>query len=357
MSADREVIGTTGSVPTGAPVSALVSTSAPMPVPGSALATSMATAVAHAEATDALCANCGATVTGHFCSNCGQKNEHPVHSLVHFLHEATEDLTHADSRVWRTIGAVLFRPGFLTTEFLAGRRVRYLPPIRLYLVVSLLFFLFLALTPHHEPTPAERAQIAQRAHGREYVVVGEPNIKSPAERHQHALTTCAKTDAKMNAEVGPGLVQSAAKVLVHKGCLSLVEDNGHALSETFMHSLPRALFITLPIMAALMKLLYRRPSRYYVEHLLFLLHNYSFAFLCAAAFVLLGLTIDSDSIMDPLGCVLFFYACYYFFAALRRVYPESRLRTALKFTALSFSYLIVMGTALVATGVYSVLAQ
>ena len=124
-----------------------------------------------------------------------------------------------------------------------------------------------------------------------------------------------------------------------------------------MHSLPRALFLTLPIMAALMKLIYRRPPRYYVEHLLFLLHNYSFVFLLSAILILLGWMITSDFIMDPLVWALGLYAAYYFYRAMHRVYPEGVARTLAKFTVLSCSYLLVACAALVATGVYSVLAQ
>lgn len=341
MSADREAVATTGSASAGVPVPASV----------------MAVMASHAASTGGQCANCGTAITGHFCAHCGQKNENPLHSLWHFIGEATEDLTHADSRVWITIGALLFKPGFLTLEFLAGRRARYLPPIRLYLVMSVLFFLFAALTPHHQMTPAERAQIAREVRGHEYVAIGDPNIKSPAERHEHARQACGRMDAKLNASLGSGVILSSVKTVAHKGCLSLVEDNGHALAEAFMHNLPRALFITLPIMAALMKLLYRRPPRYYVEHLLFLLHNYSFVFLWAATFVLLSWMIASDAIMDPLLWVFFLYALYYFFRGMRRVYPEGVARTLVKFTGLSFGYLVVVGTAVVATGVYSVLAQ
>ncbi len=350
MSADREVAVTTGAAPVGMPVPVTAAVAV-------VAAHSTATPLSHADNTDALCPNCGATVTAHFCANCGQKNENPLHSLWHFIGEATEDLTHADSRVWSTIGTLLFKPGFLTLEFLAGRRVRYLPPIRLYLVMSVLFFLFAALTPHHELTPAERAEISREVRGREYVAIGDPNIKSLAERREHARQSCARMDAKLNARLGSGVVLSAVKTVAHKGCLSLVEDNGQALAEAFMHNLPRALFITLPIMAGLMKLLYRQPMRYYVEHLLFLLHNYSFVFLWAATFVLLGWMIASDTIMEPLTWVFFLYAFYYFFRSIRRVYPESAVRTLVKFTALSFGYLAVVGTAVVATGVYSVLAQ
>ncbi len=85
-------------------------------------------------------------MTQRYCGACGQRAEPPVHSLVHFSRVATEDLTHADSRLWRTLSALLFRPGFLTAEFLAGRRARYLPPVRLYLVLSVAFFLFAAAT-------------------------------------------------------------------------------------------------------------------------------------------------------------------------------------------------------------------
>src|ERR1700733_2850514 len=88
------------------------------------------------------CENCDALVTQKYCGVCGQRREPPVHSLWHFSQVATEDLTHADSRLWRTLGALLFKPGYLTQQFLAGRRARYLPPLRLYLVLSVAFFLF-----------------------------------------------------------------------------------------------------------------------------------------------------------------------------------------------------------------------
>src|ERR1700733_1643208 len=92
------------------------------------------------------CENCDALVTQKYCGVCGQRREPPVHSLWHFSQVATEDLTHADSRLWRTLSALLFKPGYLTQQFLAGRRARYLPPLRLYLVLSVVFFLLASAT-------------------------------------------------------------------------------------------------------------------------------------------------------------------------------------------------------------------
>src|SRR5512140_1528243 len=117
-----------------------------------AVESSMATAAAvepvavdHTGADRVRCANCGAPVASRYCGECGQRVEHAIHSVRHFMLEVAEDLTHADSRLWRTMGALLFKPGFLTAEFLAGRRVSYLPPLRLYLVLSVVYFLITGL--------------------------------------------------------------------------------------------------------------------------------------------------------------------------------------------------------------------
>ena len=89
----------------------------------------------------AKCGNCGAALTGRFCAACGQRQQPHVQLLVHFVAEGIEGVTHADSRLWRSLGYLLTRPGLLTREFLEGRRARYLPPFRLYLVISVVFFL------------------------------------------------------------------------------------------------------------------------------------------------------------------------------------------------------------------------
>ncbi len=91
------------------------------------------------------CANCGAPLSGRYCSACGQRHEPHIHSVAHFAAEGFESISHADSRLWRTLWYLLARPGFLTREFFAGRRMSYLPPFRLYLVISLVFFLVVGL--------------------------------------------------------------------------------------------------------------------------------------------------------------------------------------------------------------------
>src|SRR5271170_5732866 len=87
------------------------------------------------------CLNCGAELTGRFCANCSQAADVHVPSTRELMHEALEGVTHSDSRLWRTLFLLWFKPGKLTQEFIAGRRAAYLPPFRLYLVLSVIFFL------------------------------------------------------------------------------------------------------------------------------------------------------------------------------------------------------------------------
>jgi hypothetical protein len=167
---------------------------------------------------------------------------------------------------------------------------------------------------------------------------------------------CARVDAALDPKLQAGVFESALKSVEHKACMSLAEDKGRALGEAFMHNLPKALFLTLPIMAGLMRLLYRRPARYYVEHLLVLLHNYAFVFLWFSIVILLGWIIRVEAITEPLTNLMCLYPLYYFFSGMRRVYAESVGSTAAKFTLLSFSYLVVAVLAFLATSIYSVVA-
>src|ERR1700733_2617930 len=93
------------------------------------------------------CKNCDALLLGRFCANCSQAADVHVPTTRELLHELLEGITHSDSRLWRTLTTLWFKPGKLTEEFVAGRRVAYLPPFRLYLIVSVLFFLTASFMP------------------------------------------------------------------------------------------------------------------------------------------------------------------------------------------------------------------
>jgi hypothetical protein len=291
------------------------------------------------------CDNCGAEVPDKFCGRCGQRREHALHSVWHFSREVTEDMTHADSRLWSTILALLFKPGFLTREFIAGRRMRYLPPLRLYLVLSVAFFLVLGT--HHQ----DKAVVLTPSR------TGSGLEVKPADQVDDLAARPGETTEQRAARLcdphydGPfaGFVTPFLK----KGCTKYVEDKGRSAAEAFIHTLPRAMFVFLPLLALVMKPLYWRPNRYYVEHLLFFLHNHAFGFLVFALLMLVTRFAPS-SIGNWATFLVWLYLPYYLFVSMRRVYGQSRWLTFAKLTVLSFAYFIGGVVTLALTGVYSV---
>jgi len=294
------------------------------------------------------CDNCGAAVSGRYCAACGQRLEPPVHTLWHFTRAATEDLTHADSRLWRTLGALLLRPGHLTGEFLAGRRARYLPPVRLYLVISVVFFLW-ASAMHSQVRVVRVTEPDQGPARTELAPLGEDTFGAalPGESaEQHAERFCS---SGVNYD-GPWRerIQPAA----HRACVRLVLDKGHSLPEVFMHNVPRAMFVFLPLLAGVMMLMYWRPRHYYVEHLLLFLHNHAFVFLLL---LLAGL---ASALLKPLAgwisAAAALYIAWYAYRSMRVVYGQSRSLTLGKLVLLSFFYLVSGALMIGLVSVYSV---
>ena len=111
------------------------------------------------------CLNCGTQLTGQYCGQCGQRAMSRFISIWELLRDAFGDLFELDSRLWRTLAPLLVRPGLLTKDYLEGRRARYMPPFRMYLVLSLLFFVVAFFDPRdelaifYEPAPESTAEI------------------------------------------------------------------------------------------------------------------------------------------------------------------------------------------------------
>jgi hypothetical protein len=278
------------------------------------------------------CTNCGAAVSGQYCSDCGQRVEYHSHSLGNFLSEAAEVLTHADSRLWRTLGPLLFRPGFLTQQFLAGRRASYLPPLRLYLVLSVLFFLVVSVTsPVTTRSVRETAAVDQTA-----PVLGT-----------------AATEDLCRSSVGhlPGPDWIRQPFL--SACETSHADQSRALGRSFIQNLGRAMFLFLPLLAAFMTPMYSRAGRYYVDNLLLLVHNQAFVFLVMSIYLLALHWTHSGTWTTLLTLALICHVSFYSYRSMQRVYAETWLRTLVKFTAIALGYVVCALCTVFLTGLYS----
>jgi hypothetical protein len=274
------------------------------------------------------CANCGARLTDQYCGRCGQ-DSHASLSFGHFLHEFFEGLFHVDSKFWRTLRALLTRPGLLTQEYLEGKRLRYSPPFRSYLVISIAYFVLASL-------------------------FAAPSTWVVGPRGQGMrVEECAQMAAQ------PGWVLRWVPELEAR-CVRLLSDDQRVLGTALQNLLPKVMFVVLPLVALVQFWIFRRQRPLYLENLIFVLHFQSFYYvastfalmLAAAAAALAG---ARGWIGESFEFVVYAWSVVYLFLAVRRVYQTSKLKTVLGLSAVAASYMIFWVFGVSIAGLYAFL--
>jgi hypothetical protein len=323
-----------------------------------------------------VCANCGASLSGRYCSACGQRHEPQIHSVAHFAAEGFESISHADSRLWRTLWYLLSRPGFLTREFFSGRRMSYLPPFRLYLVISVVFFLVVGrpdgkvihLDGDTGPERIEKLRAAaseleqETGPASDALKVAAAELKKQAQAESDALTPGS---ARRPADDRSSLLKLCEKLKrtdtsvfnpyarLYNACTRVIEDSGAELRKSVVHNIPRAMFVFLPVLALVMWLLYWHPQRHYVEHLLFLIHNHAFVFLLLAMMALLEMIPFISEHRGLLETATWLYMTWYLYRAMRNYYGQGRALTLAKYFTIGFAYISAGVLVLLLTALYS----
>lgn len=313
------------------------------------------------------CLNCDAALTGQYCGNCGQRASSRLISIWELVRDAFGDLFELDSRIWRTLIPLAVRPGLLTRDYLNGRRARYMPPFRMYIVLSLAFFLIAFFDPREDlgilfepeaPESSENPNIAEQAAAELRAELGEqaPTADEPDTDDGLSLTIdgdslgddCEFEDFD-SSEMPPWLARRLTRERLQLMCERLIAEDGQGMqgfADKLGENVPIGLFILLPMMALVLKILYPLSKRYYVEHLLFVVHYHAFIFLAISIQILLSRFSALINMPDPvdefMGLVISLYIPIYLYKALRRVYLQSRFVTLLKLIALILAYIMGM---------------
>lgn len=261
------------------------------------------------------CRNCGATLLGPYCSSCGQEDVDLHRPLKQLAQDAAGDLLNLDTRLLRTLGPLFFRPGLVIREYLAGRRVRFVLPLKMFLLASVVFFGLVALLPRSTP-------VVFRSDGKE-----PPPVSRPEQGLRYGFRLPPPTEN--SSWIDRRLDKAANRAL----------ENPDAFGEAVLANLPRAFFVLLPLFAILLKLFYRRQDHYYLDHLIFALYYHAFAFVLLTLLVILGRPWVPGWLATPLTLVLWIWFFAYLAIALRKVYRGTRWMTFCKFTGLLTTYL------------------
>jgi hypothetical protein len=346
------------------------------------------------------CLNCGAVVQGRFCQVCGQENIEPKESFWHLVTHFMYDITHFDGKFFSTLKLLLFKPGFLSHEYLRGKRASYLHPIRMYVFTSAFFFLIYFSFRNQEDIvkinvkdPSAAGLIKRLESKKESLkelkedslsifenlslnaklrlldssiavikkdtankaniaaIEGENLQPFSFNKDDSTYTSVAAYDSaqlKLSPPKRDGFIKRRFKrqnIHLQEKFKGKSSDILKAVVEKFRHLFPQMLFVSLPFFALILQLLYRRKkSFYYVNHVVYTIHLY------CATFILILIIMGINGIFEVLhvkvpgivSAIMALSVLFYFYKSLRNFYEQRRAKTVLKFGLILFLSGIMM---------------
>jgi hypothetical protein len=346
------------------------------------------------------CLNCGSIVENRYCPNCGQENIESRRTFHHLFIHFFEDLTHYDNSFWRTIAFLFFKPAELTKEYMAGKRLSYLAPVRLYIFISFITFLLFSLFPNKPLLNKESIPI--RVDNKEVVI---PTIDSLhiEEKSIDGLTKAGiisqksndtiikileqtneirtnKTDEKEEADFGFKSVKeldsvkntsadnpiiSSSEYWFLKKYVEVKEDNSNdqiieKFVYSFMNNIPKVLFLYMPVFAFILWLFHDKKKWYYFDHGIFTLHYFSFLLLLIVTLFLIEkivLLFDPTRVIEwihfAVKLIGFFWMVYYFFPAHRRFYEHGILKSFYKSSLIISINFVILSILLIVFALYT----
>jgi len=340
-------------------------------------------------------------VHGRFCQVCGQENIEPKESFWHLLTHFMYDITHFDGRFFSTLKYLLFKPGFLSHEYLRGRRASYLHPIRMYVFTSAFFFLvFFSMNKEENVVkfnegPSNSAAKQMKRLGKIRAAYKETlNDSMPDLARKPVLNLIAMADSDMARLKRDTTVKNNLRSFSQENNFNLFADNEGdtlyknvnvydleqaklpaykrdgflrkrfrrqnihlrekykndgkaiwtAVFDKFKHLFPQMLFVSLPLFAFILRLLYvRRKNFFYVNHVVFAIHLYCGTFIIILAGLLVSYLADLVNYKGGWVSALFMLTgFFYWYKSMRNFYEQRRAKTIVKYTIVLFLSMIIM---------------
>ena len=328
------------------------------------------------------CENCGAELQGHWCAQCGQPAIDYRRSFRHVIADLLDEFLNWDSKFFATIALLIFKPWRLTNEFLAGKRVRYANPLRLYLLASILFFFavnFGAKGIHFDASKLgskDRAELEAdlkntdlppEAREKLQALLQESSpsptpspVTSPSSPPPSAQTEQQK---KQYGKIGerPFVAFDDAKSTtpferwIEARAKEKMGEHGTKMGlfiSTLFSNLPYMMLCCIPLFAFVLKVLYLRRHIFYIDHLIYALHIHTFFYTAVMLIVLATIGLNRFASGPIAGWMIAFLWIGFvtqIFLSIRFVYRQGWFISIFKFLFGGFVYLIVLVLALAAT--------
>lgn len=336
----------------------------------------------HSQPIHTHCENCGQKLEGPYCHRCGQHDFDINRSFGHTFLEALENFFHFDTKLFRNLITLLFQPGRMTSAFNAGKRAAQMPPFRLYVFVSILFF-FLTFLDEEKSMPVFQTSSSDGVHAGltidgESVTVKEaweavaaeaeedPKTKKVIDKLKAASDSTGqdikqKVGAAIEAaekESGGEAMSEFDQAIEKKTRILSTPEGQREMLHRFLGTMPKLVLICLPLFALYTRFLFRKSGLVYLQHLVMALHFHTFIYLwllTSKGWELLA-SFPSESLGGYVALFCNLWLVIYPFIMLKHMFTNSWILTVIKTLMLSFAYMMTLVTAFTVAAVLLVIA-
>ncbi len=297
------------------------------------------------------CLSCGTEITEIYCAHCGQKNDDLRRSLWRLVAESLGGIFSIESRVWRTWGALLFKPGKVAYEYANGARTKYSSPIRAYLVISFLFFAFLAISKTNllavtiAPGPEKAKEL-----GITLPEKSETDYVYLLNGYSYELLFF-QTQATFESKANQEYIELAIKDMESQTALQTEEDNQVSISgftnflqhpdlfnSTFNTWLPRVIFFMVPIAMILGAIFIRGPTALLYDHLIHAIYIHTVLFSSLLLAILISKMIPGLLVAKIMIVAFMLYLPL----SLKRMFKRSWFKTIITTIFVGIGYSIIL---------------
>ncbi|MGE5399064.1 MAG: DUF3667 domain-containing protein [Bacteroidota bacterium] len=308
--------------------------------------------MSHDEFKSENCLNCGYQFkdADNYCPDCGQQNHSLKVPFKHLILEVLEGTIHLDTKIFQTFKGLLLHPGFLTREFNTGKRATYVPPVRIYVFVSFIFFMLASMLPGNVSTSSsvketekkgiEKKEHKQKSTGVSLFAVNDEVPEGMSQKQYDSLVAMGK---KNNSKFGNFVMEKSLEIKDEEG----KKEFKHKL----MKNISYLMFILMPLFALIVFLFHLKKGHYYYEFLIYSIHLHSFLFLLFSVFILLSKIWGSGYLF----LIMLLISTYYLIVSMKNSFPQDTSAAVLKSLSVSVIYALALGICLLATLLISVL--
>jgi hypothetical protein len=294
--------------------------------------------MSHSKLKLSRCSNCGThlSVLRNYCPQCGQINHDLNIPLKHLIAEVMESIFHFDTKSVQTLKVICFKPGFITSEFIKGKRVQYVAPVKFYIFISFIFFLIISLPKTKQGTSLN----VENTSNITYCGINSTELRSDMQQSQ--LDSVMQSHAIVSSIMNRYIIRQLSRIGA---------DGQEGFNHMLVKSASYMMFVLMPLFALFVFMLNRKKAKYYIGTLIFSLHYHSFVFL------LLTLSLITDRIIGTsiILIIPIIVSPIYLLMALKHVYGDSLLRTTAKTIFIGISQFVSMGLLFILTTLITLL--